>query len=56
MTNWIFQIVSPVMWLTGGGDEVEETFFGEKRVFQPSEVELEDACHRVDVMICLIVH
>lgn len=46
----------PGMWLTGSGYEVEETFFREQRVFQPPEVELKNARHRVDVMISLIIH
>lgn len=44
------------MWLTGCGHEVEETLLGEQWVFQTPEVELKNACHRVDVMITLIIH
>lgn len=44
------------MCLTGCGHEVEETLLGEQWVFQTPEVELKNACHRVDVMITLIIH
>lgn len=42
--------------LTGGGYEIEETFLGEKRVFQPSKIELQDPSHRVDVVVTLVIH
>lgn len=48
--------IFPVMWLTGYGYEVEETLLGEQGAFQPPEIELKNACRRVDVMISLIIH
>lgn len=47
---------SPGMWLTGCGYEIEETLFREQRVFQPSKIQLHDTCHRVDVVLTLIIH
>lgn len=44
------------MRLTGGGYEIEETFLREKRVFQPSKIELQDPSHRVDVVVTLVIH
>lgn len=42
--------------LTDGGDQIQEALLGEKRVLQPSEIQLENASHRVDVMIALIIN
>lgn len=41
--------------LTDAGEQIVEPLFGEQRVLQTPEVELENAGHRVDVMIVLIV-
>lgn len=49
-------VPSPEMRLTGCGYEVEETFFREQWVFQPSKIQLQHASHRVDVVITLIIH
>lgn len=42
--------------LTDCGDQIKEALLGEKRVLQPSEIQLENASHRVDVMIALIIN
>lgn len=41
--------------LTDAGQQVTEPLFGEKRVFQSAEVELQNSSHRVDVVIALVV-
>lgn len=41
--------------LTDAGQQVIEPLFGEKRVLQTTEVKFENASHRVDVMIVLII-
>lgn len=41
--------------LTDAGDEVVKSFLGEQRVLQTPEVELQHACHRVDIMVVLLV-
>lgn len=41
--------------LTDARQQLIEPLFGEKRVLQTSEVQFENASHRIDVMIILIV-
>lgn len=41
--------------LTDTGQQIVESFFGEKRVFQTTKVKFENSSHRVDVMITLII-
>lgn len=41
--------------LTDAGQQLIEPLFGEKRVFQTTEVKFENAGHRVDIVVILIV-
>lgn len=41
--------------LTDTGQQIVESLFGEKRVFQTTEVKFENTSHGVDVMITLII-
>lgn len=41
--------------LTDAGQQIIEPLFGEKRVLQTAEVKFENASHRVDVVIILII-
>lgn len=41
--------------LTDAGQQIIEPLFGEKRVLQTTEVKFENASHRVDVVIILII-
>lgn len=42
--------------LTDTGNEVVEAFLGEQRVLQATEVELQHAGHRVDVVVAFLVN
>lgn len=44
-----------VLFLTDARQQIIEPLFGEKRVLQTTEVKFENAGHRVDVMIVIIV-
>lgn len=48
--------LASVMRLTGCRYEIKETLLREQRVFQPPEIELQNTCHRVDVVISLVIH
>lgn len=52
---WCTQNKTIVCVLTDAGQQVIEPLFGEKRVLQTTEVKFENASHRVDVMIVLII-
>lgn len=41
--------------LTDTGQQIVESLFGEKRVFQTTKVKFENTSHGVDVMITLII-
>lgn len=41
--------------LTDAGEQIIEPLFGEERVLQAPEVKFENASHRIDVMIVLII-
>lgn len=41
--------------LTDAGQQVIKPLFGEKRVLQATEVKFENASHRVDVVIILLI-
>lgn len=56
LSHWYFSKVwENVCVLTDAGQQLIEPLFGEKRILQTTEVKFEDASHRVDVMIILII-
>ncbi len=61
ISGWITPVTfRPILQLnetlTDGGDQIQEALLGENRVLQPSEIQLENASRRVDVMIALIIN
>lgn len=48
---WLFW-----MWLTDGRDKVQEPLLWEERVLQSSEVQLQYPCHRVDIVLILVIN
>lgn len=57
-TEWTNAKIKQSPWyqLTGCGYEIEESLLGEQRVFQAPEVEFQDSCHRVDVLVRLVIN
>lgn len=57
-TEWANAKIKQCPWyqLTGCGYEIEESLLGEQRVFQAPEVEFQDSCHWVDVLVRLVIN